>query len=233
MTSNDTDRPPVTRAMQSFVQVIEPLFALAPTFAAVLEGDNHVFRYTNPRYKALVGRHNLLGMTVRQAVPEVEPQGFMAIIDAVILTGKPFVANGVPIVFTPVESATPIERVVDFVYQPIFDEHDKACGIFAHGVDVTQNKRNEFALSTLLDSSDVEEELAAWKRQQIDFLVRLDRTISHLGHPLQTDLYDLRTATVAEQAKQAADALDRQLVRLQSLIRQQVDDLAGDPTALN
>ena len=226
MTAHDIDRIPGSETVSSFVQVLSPLFGNAPTFAAVLEGADHIFRYTNPGYDVLVGRDNLLGLSVKSAVPEAESQGFIAIIDAVLLTGEPFVAHGIPIVFTPVEGATPIERVIDFVYQPIFDENEKPCGIFAHGIDVTQHKRTEFALNSLLGEDDADAHLLAWKRKQIEFLVKLDRTISHLGQPLQTDLHALRIATVAEHAKAAADALDRQLVRLQLLIRQQVDDLA-------
>jgi PAS domain-containing protein len=45
------------------------LFQQAPGFMAVLRGPNHVFEYANEAYLKLIGRKDILGRTVREAVP--------------------------------------------------------------------------------------------------------------------------------------------------------------------
>ena len=57
------------------------VFAQAPAAIAVLEGPEHTFTVANARYRALVGGRDVVGRTLREALPEVESQGFPALLD--------------------------------------------------------------------------------------------------------------------------------------------------------
>jgi hypothetical protein len=62
-----------------------------------LRGREHVFEFVNEAYVRLLGDRNFVGKTVREAVPEVEGQGFFELLDRVYSTGERFIAQQIPI----------------------------------------------------------------------------------------------------------------------------------------
>ncbi|HET9791149.1 MAG TPA: PAS domain-containing protein, partial [Candidatus Angelobacter sp.] len=64
-------------------QKLAELFQQAPVFIAVLRGPEHIFELTNPPYQELIGNRNVLGKSVREAIPETVEQGFIAVLDRV------------------------------------------------------------------------------------------------------------------------------------------------------
>ena len=73
------------------------VFDLAPSFLAVMRGPDHVFTRANQAYMELVGFRDLIGVPLRQALPEVAEQGFGAILDRVYQSGEPFTASELPV----------------------------------------------------------------------------------------------------------------------------------------
>ena len=124
---------------------LREIFALSPSFSVVLHGPDHRFVLANAAYQQLVGRP-VIGRTVREAFPEVEIQGFLALLDEVFATGKPFVGRDVEIVFQRPLGGTLETRFLDFVYQPIKDEAGDVTSIFVEGSDQTQRHATENAL---------------------------------------------------------------------------------------
>lgn len=122
------------------------LFQQAPAFFAVLRGPNHVFEMTNPLYQELIGDRDVIGKTVREALPEAEEQGFFILLDRVYRTGEPFVGHAIPIDLVRGPRHVLEKRFVDFVYQPKRDTDGTICGIIVLGVDVTEGKLGEKAL---------------------------------------------------------------------------------------
>ena len=112
-------------------------FAQSPSFLAVLRGPTHVFEYVNSKYEGLLGNRKLVGLTVREAIPEVGTQGFFELLDRVYATGEPFVGNSVRVELER-GGGERAEVFLDFVYQPVRDADGAVSGILAHGVDVTQ-----------------------------------------------------------------------------------------------
>ena len=80
---------------------LREMFAQSPSFSALLHGPEYRFVLTNPAYQQLVGHRAVIGLTVREAFPEVESQGFLALLDEVFSTGKPFIGRDVEIVLRP------------------------------------------------------------------------------------------------------------------------------------
>ncbi|HEV7255871.1 MAG TPA: ATP-binding protein [Mesorhizobium sp.] len=125
---------------------LRQLFHQAPGFMAVVRGQDHVFEITNAAYLQLVGHRDLVGKPARQALPDVEGQGFFELLDRVYETGEPFVGTRLPVRVKRNPSSSPEERFVDFVYQPITGTGGEVSGIFVEGTDVTDAVRSEQAL---------------------------------------------------------------------------------------
>src|ERR1700678_1113476 len=80
------------------VRRLQDMFVQSPNFSALLQGPEHRFVLTNPAYERLIGHRNVIGLTVREAVPEAGRQGFIDLLDNVFATGKAFVGRNVEIV---------------------------------------------------------------------------------------------------------------------------------------
>jgi signal transduction histidine kinase/PAS domain-containing protein len=142
------------------------LFEQAPGFMCLLSGPDHVFEYMNPAYHQLTGHRNLVGRPVREAMPEIDSQGFFELLDQVYRSGEAFSTTNAPIVFQNTAEA-PLEwRFLNFVYQPIKDAAGAVTGIFVEGFDVTENalaERRRAAMIQLTDAIrdlETEEEIA-------------------------------------------------------------------------
>ncbi len=129
----------LVRERNEELERLRSLFEQSPSFVAVLEGPDHVFKITNPAYLRLIGNRDVIGMPVRIALPEVAEQGFCELLDQVYATGEPFVGRATAIELDN-DRAERERRYVDFTYQPLKTAHGTVSGIFVEGVDVTTSK---------------------------------------------------------------------------------------------
>jgi len=116
---------------------LRQLFEQSPSFIAVLRGPEHRFEMVNAGYLRLVAHRDVVGLTVRQALPEIEGQGFYELLDKVYATGEPFIGQALPVSLVAAPGAPPEQHFVDFVYQPMRDADGAINGIFVEGIDVT------------------------------------------------------------------------------------------------
>jgi PAS domain S-box-containing protein len=126
-----------TAAERLEITRLRDLFAQSPSFIAVVRGPGHRFEFVNPSYLQLVAHRDVIGQTAREALPEVEGQGFFELLDGVYASGEAYVGQSVPILIHRTADALAEERILDFVYQPIRDEAGLVSGIFVEGIDVT------------------------------------------------------------------------------------------------
>ena len=114
------------------------LLLQTPAAIAVLRGPEYIFEWVNHDYARLVGRsaEALVGKTIREALPEVEEQQYIGLLDGVYRTGEPFVGH---------ESLVRLDRgdgtlkdfYVNFVYAATRDVNGEIDGVFVHVTDVT------------------------------------------------------------------------------------------------
>lgn len=125
------------RLLDSQRQHLLQLFDEAPGFMAYLSGPEHRFELVNPAYTRLVGGRTVTGMTIREALPDVEGQGFIALLDTVYSGGEPYVGRAVELQLPGAGGPTSETRHVDFVYQPVRGGDGTVVGILVQGHDIT------------------------------------------------------------------------------------------------
>ncbi len=140
-----TEKVRVQRELDAERESLRQMFEQAPGFIATTTGPQHRFTMANDAYRALVGRREVIGKTVEEALPEVISQGFTELLDRVYRSGQPFVGRGARVDLLG-EDDEAEERYLDFIYQPVVAKGGVITGIFIQGHDVTEQKRVEMAL---------------------------------------------------------------------------------------
>jgi len=148
----------------------------------------------NDAYLQLVGNRMLLGLTVRQALPEVKGQGFFELLDGVFQSGKPYIGRNLRVQLQREGATSPEERFINLIYQPIFDQAGQVTGIFVDGFDVTDQRRAEEQLHSLNHT--------------------LEQRVEQRTHELRTALLELEKETVERETVQLAL---RQAQKMESL----------------
>ena len=138
------------RAIEDTNLHLRRLFEQAPGFVAILRGPEHVYELANAAYQALVGGRDVVGRTVRDALPEVAGQGFFELLDRVYASGATYVGRAVQVRLA--RGAVLEDVYVDFVYQPIVEAGGAVGGIFVLGHDVTEQVRAEAEQRFLADA---------------------------------------------------------------------------------
>jgi signal transduction histidine kinase/CheY-like chemotaxis protein len=192
-------------------QRLVELFEQAPGFIAVLRGPTHVFELTNKSYRQLLGNRQLNGLTVRQAAPEIEGQGFFELLDEVYRSGEPFIGRASPMRVQHAPNAPLEERFIDFIYQPIRDTAGAVVGIFVEGSDVTVRTR-------------VEHELRAANRQKDQFLAMLAHELRNPLAPITTAAQLLKQGRLdAKATRHASEIIARQAEHMTELVNDLLD----------
>ena len=168
----------LTAEREQFAQ----LFDHSPSFMAVLRGPEHRFELVNPAYRQLIAHRNVVGRPVREAVPEVEGQGFYELLDNVYSSGKAFAGASVPITIQRMPNAKAERRVLDFVYQPMWGAEGEVSGIFVEGVDVT----------------DAHDTLAALRQSEAQFRTLSEAMLNHVWTAAPNGMLDWFNGRVIE-----------------------------------
>lgn len=131
----------------STTEFFQTIFEQAPGFMAVLVGKEHVFKVVNAAYYRLVGDRPLVGLSVKEALPDIEGQGFYELLDQVFQTGEPVAYSAAEVRLRMGNRGEEAVYYVDFVYQPLRNDAGEVIGIFLQGHDVTAQTMAEHKLS--------------------------------------------------------------------------------------
>jgi PAS domain S-box-containing protein len=141
-----TERVLARRAAVAQGERLSQMFEDAPGFMAQLDGPEHIFVFTNAAYRQLVAHRDVIGRSVREALPELVGQGFFELLSTVYNSGEAFRGHAVPATILRTPGAPPEQRLLDFIYQPVRDASGAVVGIFVEGTDVTESERSAAAL---------------------------------------------------------------------------------------
>jgi len=132
-------------------QHLQELFMQAPAAICVLHGPEHVFELLNPLYQHLLGsQRDIRGKSVREALPELEGQGFYELLDQVYTTGEPFIGTELRAELARSPGGMREEAYFNFVYQPLREAGGEVEGIMVHAVEVTEQVRVRQRMDTFL-----------------------------------------------------------------------------------
>jgi PAS domain S-box-containing protein len=135
------ERERLYREVQAANERMTDIFRRAPAFICVMRGPGHVVEMVNEHYRQLTGDRELVGRPARQALPEVEGQGFFELLDEVYRTGEACEGSNERLMLRSNDGSTLEEHFVDFVYMALREPDGSVSGVLLHGVDVTERTR--------------------------------------------------------------------------------------------
>jgi len=133
-----SDRKCAEREAEAQRARLHSLFMEAPAIIAVTHGPDHVFELANPGYLRLVGYRDIIGKPVREAMPELEEQGYFEIQDRVYATGEAFIGKEMSAWLDRHGTGVLEEGFFNFALQPTHDTMGDVDGLMVHAVDVTE-----------------------------------------------------------------------------------------------
>jgi hypothetical protein len=184
---------------------LSKLFAHAPGFMAMVEGSDLRFTVTNKAFEELVGRSDLVGKPLTEALPELDDQGIDEILTGVARSGEAFIAHAMPLTVVRAD-LKPDERVLDLIFQPV----PGSGGVFIQGHDVTDQRRGEMlrsahskVMALAISDSPLEETLSELIR-----IVESNSSTGVLGSILLLDGKHLRHGAAPSLPRAYCEAID-------------------------
>ena len=160
-------------------QRLDLLFEQSPGFMAVLEGTDRRIASANNAFVDLFGPGAQIGKSLADALPESSHEAIGRILDQVSRTGQAFVDHDMSFSVERADGSTE-EVLVDIAFQPLASSKGQLSGIFIHGNNVTEDRRNE----TLRAAHNRVLELAiadAPLETTLTELIRMVESTSHTG----------------------------------------------------
>ena len=118
-------------------KMLHNYFMEAPGFFVILKGPEHIFEFANTMYYQLTGNRELIGKKMMEALPELEGQGFVDIVNEIYKNGKPFIGREMPALIEKVPGK--LEQIfIDLHCQAIKNEEGNIVGNLVFGYDVTE-----------------------------------------------------------------------------------------------
>jgi PAS domain S-box-containing protein len=138
---------------------LRDLFMQAPAPILTMTGPDLVVTLANPLYVRLLRRKSekdLVGKTLREALPELEGQGFFELLDGVYRTGVPYVGNELVCYLDNEVTGAVDEGYFNFVYQPSRTAEGVVDGVMVFAIEITEQ---------VLSRKELEKSEQALKRQ--------------------------------------------------------------------
>ncbi|MFL5542918.1 MAG: PAS domain S-box protein, partial [Longimicrobiaceae bacterium] len=140
-TQDVTERRRAEAARESERLRLRRVLAQMPAAVSVHEGPELTFVALSDAMQRQIGGRPLLGLSAREALPELAAQGFVDELERVYLTGEPFSARSVSAWYDGDGDGEAEEHVVDYNYEPLVDGDGRVYGVVSHVADVTGRER--------------------------------------------------------------------------------------------
>src|SRR5215207_11194625 len=126
--------PDADTARMQFARVM----AQFPGAVAVYSGPQHIFRAASAAYRAFLGGRDVIGLPIREALPELDGQGFFELLDRVSTKGESVSVSDVPARWDSDGDGLLEYHRIDLRYQPLVAADGSVEGIVAFVQDVTE-----------------------------------------------------------------------------------------------
>ncbi|UOQ53571.1 PAS domain-containing protein [Hymenobacter cellulosivorans] len=145
--------------MQQNDQLLRRIMGQIPANIATLLGPDHRISFVNDGMQRLYGSRSVPGKKIAEAFPEVEEQGFVALMDQVYHSGQAYYGMEQVTLIENENTGQPETHYLDFTYQPLLDENNTVQGILIFAVDATERvlvRRRAQALDAAMRQRDEE-----------------------------------------------------------------------------
>ncbi|WP_437577635.1 STAS domain-containing protein [Sorangium sp. So ce887] len=146
----------------------------SPAPIAIWQGDDFVYTFVNPAYRAALPGREFLGRALVDAAPETKAQGLLDLFNHVYRTGNPFIANELPVAVHDPTTGREEQRWFNVVYAPVRNGAGTIVGVCNFSVELTDQVRARQAAEAKAEELQRSAELIAAQRE----------TIRALGTPL-------------------------------------------------
>ncbi|MBN1210034.1 MAG: response regulator [Myxococcaceae bacterium] len=219
----DAERERLLREVEAAHARLRRLFEHAPAIVISLRGPEHIVEMVNPLAQRIIAsERSLVGLSLKEALPEMVKQGFIGLLDGVYRTGQPFIGREMV-------GRSDWRRVgrwedafFTFVYQPRHDAQGQVEGIDIFGFDVTEqvHARQEAEVLT--------QELRHAVQARDNFLSVASHELKTPLTPLSLKLQSLTRAQATPSSSITLEGKDlevirRQVKRLSDLINSLLD----------
>ena len=113
------------------------LFMQAPAIINVFRGPDFRYILYHPSNKKFLGDKDFTGMSLKEALPELEGQGIFEMLNEVLHEGKTIYQNERLVRFKNKEGELE-DHYFNFIYQPWYDLKGKIQGVLNFAIDVTE-----------------------------------------------------------------------------------------------
>jgi signal transduction histidine kinase len=151
-----------TYQLEEQQRLLRQVLTQMPAAVATLSGPEHHFAFANAGYQQLVAGRAEVGKTVAEALPEVEEQGIIDLLNHVYTSREPFIGREISLMLVP-SGQVPKQYYFDFTYQPLVDGQNQVHGLLVFAIDVTEQVRTRRQTETLQAAM-----LAVAQRQQAE-----------------------------------------------------------------
>lgn len=117
---------------------LDQIMAAIPTAIAVTRGCEHVYDLTNATHVSMIGGRNVLGLRLIDAYPEVQENGFLALLDHVYRDG---VSTELPerrVVYDKHSNGTEYEGYFSSFFAPLRARTGEVTGVVVSALEVTE-----------------------------------------------------------------------------------------------
>jgi len=112
----------------------------APVAISITRGPDHRYELMNNAMRAMLGGRTLEGLTIRNALPELDPAIF-DLLDGVYASGEPLTLQDLPATYDREGDGTLYSGTFDVTYQPLRDTDGGVGGIITTAVETTSFAR--------------------------------------------------------------------------------------------
>lgn len=127
--------------------LIRELLLRLPAAVAYVAVPDLVFEFANEEYRRIVGGRELVGLALREALPELARER-LGMVERAALTGQPSQGREAE-VWIRRHGHESEQLFVDFAHQPVRDEAGRVVGVLMCGHDVTAHVRDRRRLEVL------------------------------------------------------------------------------------
>lgn len=126
----------INRIRRQTEQQFYQMFLQAPAIINVFKGPDFRYEFFHPKNKEIMGDVDFTGMTLKEALPELEGQGVFELLSEVYNEGKTIAQRERLVKFTNAEGVL-TDRYLNFIYQPWYDVNGNIQGVLNFALDIT------------------------------------------------------------------------------------------------